>query len=87
MSVLLIVGVLPFFMLIGLWAFYLSLVIAGQDFLSFQWDTLLLEAGFAALFVAPLQLWLRSRGTCANLLTSGCGYCAGWRSGSCFCRG
>ena len=66
MSVLLIVGVLPFFMLIGLWAFYLSLVIAGQDFLSFQWDTLLLEAGFAALFVAPLQLWLRSRGTDAR---------------------
>ena len=61
MSALLIAGVLPFVMLIGLWVFYLSLVVAGQDFLSFQWDSLLLEAGFAALFVAPLQLWLRSR--------------------------
>jgi hypothetical protein len=35
------------------WAFYLSLVGGGQDFLSFQWDVLLLEAGFLALFVAP----------------------------------
>jgi predicted DCC family thiol-disulfide oxidoreductase YuxK len=61
MSILLIVGVLPFLMLLGLWAFYLSLVVVGQDFLSFQWDALLLEAGFASLFVAPFQLWMRSR--------------------------
>lgn len=27
------------------WAFYLSLVTIGQDFMSFQWDMLLLEAG------------------------------------------
>jgi hypothetical protein len=35
------------------WAVYLSLACAGQTFLHFQWDILLLEAGFAALFVAP----------------------------------
>jgi len=42
------------------WAFYLSLVHLGQDFLSFQWDILLLETGFVALLLAP---WahLRSR--------------------------
>jgi hypothetical protein len=26
----------------------------GQTFLSFQWDILLLETGFLAIFVAPL---------------------------------
>jgi predicted DCC family thiol-disulfide oxidoreductase YuxK len=35
------------------WVFYLSLVHLGQDFLSFQWDVLLLEAGFIALMLAP----------------------------------
>jgi predicted DCC family thiol-disulfide oxidoreductase YuxK/uncharacterized membrane protein YphA (DoxX/SURF4 family) len=32
---------------------YLSLVHLGQAFLSFQWDTLLIETGFLALLVAP----------------------------------
>ncbi|RME32400.1 MAG: lipase maturation factor family protein [Gammaproteobacteria bacterium] len=32
-------------------ALYLSLFHAGQIFLSFQWDTLLLEAGFLAIFL------------------------------------
>jgi predicted DCC family thiol-disulfide oxidoreductase YuxK len=35
------------------WAFYLSLVHLGQDFLSFQWDILLCETGFVALLLAP----------------------------------
>src|SRR5207249_2378648 len=39
--------------------FYLSLTVAGQDFLGYQWDALLLETGFLAIFFAPLQ-W-RSR--------------------------
>lgn len=37
--------------LIGLYFLYLSLSTAGQDFLSFQWDSLLLEAGFLAIFL------------------------------------
>lgn len=57
LSVLLIVGVLPGPVLALLWAFYLSLVNVGQDFLAFQWDALLLETGFLAIFFAPLQLW------------------------------
>jgi hypothetical protein len=36
-----------------LWVFYLSLAAPAQDFLGFQWDTLLLEAGLLAVFVAP----------------------------------
>jgi hypothetical protein len=39
--------------LILLWLFYLSLMTAAQEFMSFQWDTLLLEAGFLAIFLAP----------------------------------
>jgi hypothetical protein len=35
------------------WSLYLSLVAVGQDFLAFQWDSLLLEAGLLALLVAP----------------------------------
>ena len=35
------------------WLLYLSLVSVGGDFLSFQWDALLLEAGFLAVLLAP----------------------------------
>ncbi len=39
---------------------WLSLCAVGQDFLSFQWDVLLLEAGFLAVFVddSPVRVWL-----------------------------
>ncbi len=39
--------------LILLWFFYLSLMTASQEFMSFEWDALLLEAGFLAIFLAP----------------------------------
>lgn len=39
--------------LLACWVFYLSLVTVGQDFLSFQWDSLLLEVGFLAVLAAP----------------------------------
>ena len=56
-SLLLIAGVVPVVSLIALFVFYLSLTIAGQAFLSFQWDILLLETGFLAIFLAPWQIW------------------------------
>jgi lipase maturation factor 1 len=56
-SSLLIVGVAPIFDLVLLWAIYLSLSTVCRDFLSFQWDILLLETGFLAIFLAPRQ-WL-----------------------------
>jgi len=59
LSLALILGLLPMPVLILLWLDYLSLVHVGQDFLSFQWDILLLETGFAAIFLAPFAL--RSR--------------------------
>ncbi|PWU08728.1 MAG: membrane protein [Terriglobia bacterium] len=39
---------------------WLSLCAVGQEFLSFQWDVLLLEAGFLAIFVddSPVRVWL-----------------------------
>jgi hypothetical protein len=36
------------------WLLYLSLYAVGQTFLSFQWDILLLEVGWAAVLLAPL---------------------------------
>jgi len=59
LAALLILGVAPVPVLILLWAFYLSLTVAGQSFLSYQWDTLLLETGFLAVWFAPPQLWPR----------------------------
>ena len=54
-SLLLIAGFLPVISLALLFVFYLSLTIAGQTFLSFQWDILLLETGFLAIFFAPFS--------------------------------
>src|SRR3989442_4300035 len=46
---------------IALFALYLSYGYAGQDFMNFQWDALLLEAGFLALFLtggSRIVVWL-----------------------------
>ena len=59
LSLLLIFGIAPALSLVALFVFYLSLTIAGQTFLSFQWDILLLETGFLSIFFAPWQLWPR----------------------------
>jgi hypothetical protein len=46
------------------WALYLSIVNVGQTWYSFGWETLLVEAGFLAIFLGPagsaptLVLWL-----------------------------
>lgn len=56
---LLIIGMGPVLVLSLLWAFYLSLSVAGQAFFNYQWDALLLETGFLAILFAPLQLWPR----------------------------
>ncbi|HKC23537.1 MAG TPA: lipase maturation factor family protein, partial [Thermoanaerobaculia bacterium] len=53
LSVLLVLGIAPPLVLFLLWAFYLSLVVDARDFLGFQWDVLLLETGFLAIFLAP----------------------------------
>ena len=62
LSLLLIVGIAPLPVLFLLWLIYLSLVVVGQTFFSFQWDVLLLETSFLALFLAPLTLLPSIRG-------------------------
>jgi len=42
------------------WALYLSLCAIGSDFMNFQWDALLLEAGLIACLLAPWS-WRRDR--------------------------
>ena len=64
-SVLLIANIAPRVMCFFLWALYLSLSNADQVFLSFQWDTLLIETCFLAIFTTPgrgfLMRWLLFR--------------------------
>jgi len=54
LAVLLTAGVAPLVMLPLLWLDYLSLMVVGRDFLSYQWDALLVETGLAAILLAPL---------------------------------
>jgi lipase maturation factor 1 len=55
-SIVLLLGFFERTALICLFALYLSLCSAGQDFMSFQWDMLLLEAGFLAIFLGSSKL-------------------------------
>jgi len=54
LAVLLLLGIAPLPVLFLLWTLYLSLAVAGQEFLSFQWDALLLETGLLAMLWAPV---------------------------------
>jgi predicted DCC family thiol-disulfide oxidoreductase YuxK/uncharacterized membrane protein YphA (DoxX/SURF4 family) len=56
-AVLLLFGIAPAPCLALLWLIYLSLSTVCREFLSFQWDILLLETGFLAIFFAPSRLW------------------------------
>jgi predicted DCC family thiol-disulfide oxidoreductase YuxK len=58
-SLLLAAGVLPAVTLALALIGYLSLTSAGQDFMWFQWDGLLLETGVLALFLVPWRWWSR----------------------------
>src|SRR5207244_12729538 len=48
------VAVIP--ALVLMWVFYLSLATVCQVFLGYQWDILLLETGFLAIFLGPFEL-------------------------------
>jgi hypothetical protein len=63
LPLLIFAGFPPAPLLAVLWLLYLAFFIAGSDFLSFQWDTLLLEVGFVGIVYAiqappPLMLTL-----------------------------
>jgi predicted DCC family thiol-disulfide oxidoreductase YuxK len=60
-SLLLVFNVLPRLSLLALYLLYLSLLYGGQTFMSFQWDTFLLETGFLSLllsFARAPGIWL-----------------------------
>ena len=54
LSLALLLGLANVPMLALLWLLYLSFVHVGQIFYGYGWDILLLEAGFLAIFLAPL---------------------------------
>jgi lipase maturation factor 1 len=56
LAIILILGIAPAPALALLWLLYLSLMTVGREFLDFQWDNLLLEAGFFSIFFAPARL-------------------------------
>ena len=61
LSGLLLVNVFPRSCLIGLYILYLTILNGGQVFMYFQWDILLLECGFLAIFLPSrpvLFTWL-----------------------------
>ncbi|CAN5206892.1 lipase maturation factor family protein [soil metagenome] len=66
-SLLLLAGLLPLPAIAVAFVSYLSLTIAGQTFFSFQWDILLLETAFLALFFAPARWWLWGRSGAARV--------------------
>ena len=51
LSLLLVFNLLPRLSLLLLYLLYLSLLYGGQVFMTYQWDTFLLEAGFLALLL------------------------------------
>ncbi len=59
-SIFVMAGLVPVLSLALLFVLYLSLAIAGQTFFGFQWDILLLEAGFLAIFFAPPVWWMKT---------------------------
>jgi hypothetical protein len=70
-SLLVVAGKLPRLSLFAAWSLYLSLCSFGGVFLSYQWDTLLLECGIVGLFVAtphsPIGIWV-ARALCLKLM-------------------
>jgi predicted DCC family thiol-disulfide oxidoreductase YuxK len=61
LAVLLTLNLVPRLSLLLLYILYLSLLYAGQTFMTYQWDTFLLEGGFLALlagFAPATGIWL-----------------------------
>lgn len=65
LSVLLTLGLGSIAALPVLWVLYLSLSVIGREFMTYQWDALLLETGLLAMFIAP-AVWRERPGEAAN---------------------
>lgn len=55
LSLLVALGASNALLMAALWVLHLSFVEVGQDFWGFGWEILLAEAGFLAIFLAPLR--------------------------------
>jgi lipase maturation factor 1 len=55
-AVLLLLGAKGRYLRAALFVLYLSLVTVGREFMTYQWDALLLEAGFLAIFLGSSTL-------------------------------
>lgn len=80
-SAALIVAGLPLRALFAVcWLCYMSLQHVGQTWLSFQWDILLLEAGFLAIFSAPtVPQWMVDGRSRANVPVLWCYRFLAWK--------
>ncbi|HPK00351.1 MAG TPA: lipase maturation factor family protein, partial [Candidatus Hydrogenedentes bacterium] len=56
-SALVFLGVAPRLLVPLLWLIHLSFFTVGEDLMEFQWDALLLEIGFLALFLTPSGIY------------------------------
>jgi predicted DCC family thiol-disulfide oxidoreductase YuxK len=65
-SIFLMAGVAPLLLLVALWGIYFFLAQSCGEFLWFQWDGLMLEMGFLAIFFAPLSFRFQSPATIAK---------------------
>ena len=54
-------GIAPLATLVTAWIAFLSMTVVGQEFFYYQWDALLLEAGFLALLISPARWRDRTR--------------------------
>ena len=74
LAIVLMLGFAQRTVLTILYVLYLSLCSVGQDFMSFQWDMLLLETGFLAIFLgrSKLAVWLMRWLLFRLLFLSGC---------------
>ena len=73
-AMLIVIGKWMMPSLIAAFALYLSCVYAGQDFMLFQWDMLLTETGFLAIFLpggSRIVVWLFRWTTFRYLLMAG----------------
>ncbi len=58
-GVALVAGIFTPLAALALWLLYLSLTNVGQAFLTFQWDSLLIEICFLTVFFSPWKIWDR----------------------------
>ncbi len=58
-SLMLLFNIAPALSVFLVWLLYLSLCVVGQVFMQYQWDNLLIETSFLAIFIAPWQWWPR----------------------------